>query len=267
MRATWEALKQSLVRSVGTLGAKFQFEEMKKRRKQLRRFADAGVLLGYLNDPGGDLDEKDAIYAALVEAAQARGPDAEVAAALVWLGLWPGLDRIYRRRLREFVAEPEALVSEIGARFAAALLGADLGRIRRVAATLVMNVERDVRDARKRAWAEDQQRADLPQEREDDAGDDEATGDRREALVSPLLRTRGVSELGQPPRLDADADVEALRELLAGIVGEDADLVLGATVYGLSQREVAERLGISHEAARTRFQRAVDRIRTHLEAP
>ena len=77
---------------------------------------------------------------------------------------------------------------------------------------------------------------------------------------------RGVSELGQPPRLDPDEDVEALRDLLIDIVGEDADLVLGATVYGLTQREVGERLGLSHDATRKRFQRAIERIRQHFEA-
>jgi len=266
MRESWEALKQSLVRLVGTLGAKSQFEEMKKRRRPLRRFADAGALLAYLNNVEGARDEKDAIYAALVEATQARGDDAELALALAWLGLWPGLDAIYRRRLRDFIKEPEALVSEIGARFTAMVHAADLSRIRRVAATLVLNVERDVRDARKRAWAEEKQQADLPQEQDDNPADDEATGDRREALISPLLRTRGVSDLGQPPRLDPDEDVEALRDLLIGIVGEDADLVLDAAVYGLTQREVGERLGLSHDATRKRFQRAIERIRQHFEA-
>lgn len=266
MRAAWEALKRSLVRSVGTLGAKSQFEEMKRRRRPLRRFADAGELLTYLNAAGGDLDEKDAIYAALVEAVQERGAGAELAAALVWLGLWPGLDAVYRRRLRDFIAEPEALVSEIGARFTATVHGADLGQIRRVAATLVRNVERDVREERKRAWAEQRRRADLPQEWDHDPDDEDWTGDDRRALVSPLLRTRGVSELGQPPRIDPEEDVEALRALLTRLVGGDADLVLGATVYGLSQREVGERLGLSHDAARKRFQRAIERIREHLAA-
>ena len=264
MRKTWEALQRSLVRSVGTLGAESLFEDMQKHRRPLRRFADAGALLAYLNHAGGDLDEKDAIYGSLVEAAQARGDAAELAVALVWLGLWPALDGIYRRRQRDFFGEPERLVTEIGARFTAGVHGADLGRLRRGAATLVRNVERDVREERKRAWAEDRRRAELPQEQDDDPNDAEATGDRREALVSPLLRTRGVSELGQPPRLSADEDVEALRDLLVGIVGDDADLVLGATVYGLSQREVGERLGISHDAARKRFQRAVERIRERL---
>ena len=265
MRATWEALKRSFVRSVGTLGAKSQFEEMKKRRGPLRRFDDAGALLAYLNTAGGDLDEKDAIYAALVRATQADGGDAGLATALIWLGLWPALDGIYRRRQRDFFGEPEALVSEIGARFTAVVQGADLTRIRRPAATLVRNVDRDVREELKRRWADEARRADLPQERDDDPNDEEATGDRREALVNPLLRTRGVSELGQPPRLDPDGDVEALRSLLVDIVGDDADLVLGATVYGLTQREVGERLGLSHAAARKRYQRAVARIRKHLE--
>ena len=266
MRASWEALKRSLVCSVGTLGAKLQFEEMKTRRRPLRRFVDAGALLAYLNTAGGDLDEKDGIYAALVEAMQARGDGADLAAALLWLGLWPGLDHIYWRRLREFVAEPEALVSEIGARFTGAIHGADLDRIRRVAATLVLNVERDVREDLKRAWVEEKRRAELPQEQDDDPDDEDATGDRRDVRLSPLLRTRGVSELGQPFRLDPDDDVEALRDLLIDIVGEDADLVLGVTVYGLTQRELGERLGLSHEATRKRFQRAIDRIRQHFAA-
>ena len=265
MRVTWEALKQSLVRSIDTLGAKTQYEEMRKRERTLRRFADAGTLLAYFNDAGGDRDEKDNIYAVLIEAARARGPDAEVALALAWLGLWPGLDGIYRRRLRDFIERPVELVSEIGARFTAAVHGADLGRIHRLAATLVLNVERDVFEALKRKWADDAHRADLPRDEDDDGDGDEDTGDRREARTSPLLRTRGLSDLGQPPRLDADEDIRALHGLLVGIVGEDADLVIGAAVYGESQREVGERLGLTHEAARKRFQRAMDRIRAHFE--
>jgi len=264
MRTTWEALKASLVRSVGTLSAKAQFEEMKKHWRPLRRFPHAGALLTYLNNAGGDLDEKDEIYASLVRAAQARGGDSELAVALIWLGLWPGLDATYWRRLPDFVGRPDALVSEIAARFTVGIHEADLSRIRRLAATLVLNVRRDVRDELKRRWAEERRQVPLPQDRDDDPDDDEAAGDRRRASLTEMLQTRGLSELGQPPRLDPEEDVEALRELLIPIVGDDADLVLGATVYGLSQREVGEHLGISHEAARKRFQRAVKRIREHL---
>ncbi|MCA9560274.1 MAG: hypothetical protein KC583_17115, partial [Myxococcales bacterium] len=189
------------------------FEEMKKHRRPLRRFDDAGALLAYLNHAGGDLDEKDAIYGSLVQAAQSRGDDAELAVALVWLGLWPALDGVYRRRQRDFFGEPERLVSEVGARFTAAIHDADLSRVRRVAATLVRNVDRDVREALKRQWAEDKVRVPLPEDRGDDPDDDEAAGDLRRSPVTRLLQTPGVSKLGQPPRLDPDADVEALRDL------------------------------------------------------
>jgi RNA polymerase sigma-70 factor (ECF subfamily) len=265
MRSNWEALKRSFVCSVGTFGAKSQFEEIKKHGKPLRRFDDADALLAYLNTIGGDLDEKDAIYAALVQVIQARGDGSQLATALIWLGLWPGLDHIYRRRQRYFFGEPEALVSEIGARFTAVVQHADLSRIRRPAATLVRNVDRDIGKELKRRWADEARRAELPQERDDDPNDEEATGDRREVLVDPLLRTRGISALGQPPRLNPEDDVEALRGLLGRMVGDDTDLVLGAAVYGFTLRELGERLGLSHGAARLRYWRAAARIRKRLE--
>lgn len=259
MRATWEALHQSLVRSIRTLEGRKQFNLIRQQREELEPFRDPGALLEHLHGAGGDLDAKDRIYAALVGSAQAPGETAELATALLWLGLWPALDAIYRRQLRHFTKEPEALVSEIGARFTRVIHRADLGRVRRVAATLTRNVERDVRDGLKRAWADDAARADLPGDGEFDA--DGSTGDRRRARRSPHLRTRGVSELGLPPHLDPEDDVRALRDLLVELVGDDAELVIGAAIYGESQREVGERLGLTHEAARKRYQRAIARIR------
>jgi len=176
MRAPWEALKESLVRSVGTLGAQEHFNEIRARQRSLQRFSDAGQLITFLNAGDGDLDEKDAIHAALVEAAQEGGTDAETAITLIWLGLWPALDAIYRRRQRDFFGEPEALVSEIGAKLSATIQRADLDRIHRVAATLVRNVERDVREALKRKWADENRRADLPEDWDHDPDDDEWTG-------------------------------------------------------------------------------------------
>jgi len=264
MRETWEAHKASLVRSVGTLRAKSLFEELRKHWEPLRRFPDAGALRAYLNSAGGDLDEKDRIYRVLVELVQVRGPAERFATAMAWLGLWPGLDRIYWRRIREFAADPGALVSEVGSRFTVALYGLDLRRVQRIAATLVLNVERDIRDARKRAWAEEKRRADLPQERDEDVDDAETTGDRREALVSPLLRTRGISDLGQPPRLDPDEDFKALRALLHQSVGDEADLLIGTALFGWNQRELGERLGLNHEVARKRYQHALRLAREQL---
>ena len=69
------------------------------------------------------------------------------------------------------------------------------------------------------------------------------------------------------PHLDVDEDIHSLRALIAKAVGgeADADLILGMAVHEENQRELADRLGISHEAARKRVQRALKRLREALE--
>lgn len=169
--------------------------------------------------------------------------------ALAWLGLWPALDAIFRRRLRHFREAPEELVSEIASCFTSQVQRADLSQISRVAATLTRNTERDVREGRRAAWAEQARSADLPGDRE--------LGD---PVPPPEL-----SELGLPADLDPDEKVAAIHALLVPIVGDDADLVIGAAIYGDSQHELADKLGITHEAARKRFQRALARLRPRFE--
>ena len=65
--------------------------------------------------------------------------------------------------------------------------------------------------------------------------------------------------------MDPEDQLAAIRDFVAEVVGHDADLVIGAAIYGVSQRELAERLGLTHEAARKRFQRALARLRRHVE--
>ena len=81
----------------------------------------------------------------------------------------------------------------------------------------------------------------------------------------PQVMPRQASELGIPVTLSDEREVGAIREWLLGVVGEDADLVIGAAIYGETHREVGERLGLSHEAARKRFQRAIRRVRERLD--
>src|SRR5512144_2898972 len=145
MRAVWQALRSDLMRSIDTLKARQQFEVVKRDRPELKRFADASSLLDYLHCKLDDLEDKDCILAALVRAVHAGADDTEVAKAILWLALWPGLDALYRRLWRHFPDAHEDLVAEIAVRFTLAIHGADLTRIRRVAATLLRNVERDVR--------------------------------------------------------------------------------------------------------------------------
>ena len=58
--------------------------------------------------------------------------------------------------------------------------------------------------------------------------------------------------------------VAELRVWLTEIIGADAELLLAVLVLDENQREAAQRLGLSHDAARKRFQRALGRLREHL---
>lgn len=262
MRAKWEALRRDLECSIDTLKARGSFKKAKRERSDLQRFNDPVSLLDFLNSKQGDLDEKDRILAALIEMVQFGGADSDLATALLWLGLWPALDAIYRRRLYLFLHDPAELVSEIGFLFSRTIKHSDLSRINRVAATLVRNVERDLKEGRRRVWADQARHVELPTD--DKLGDDD---DKPEEPKKKRREPggRGLSDLGFPPGLTADQEIAAIRQMLATIVGDDADLVVGALIYEESQREVGDRLGLTHEAARKRFQRAMKRIRKHFK--
>lgn len=264
MRARWEAHHASLVRSVTELEGQVRFGKLRASAAELVRFQEPTELVGFLKtrDGGGaELDEKDAIYGALVRAFQS-GDHRAIASTLIWLGLWPALDGIYRRRLKMFLRAPEELVSELGYQFTSAVARADLRRIRRVAATLVQNTERLVIDARERHWVAEGLRNDL---REDEDSSDLCEDDELAEALS--TQQRELSDLGVPAGASVQVEVRALREWLARLVGNDADLVIGAVVYGEAQRETAERLGIPFEYARKRYQRAMERIRRLAPRP
>ena len=90
---------------------------------------------------------------------------------------------------------------------------------------------------------------------------------RTKACPSPAIQTAFPQQKGQEPANEVNtmADQKPPRDPLASLFREVV-LVLGATVYGLTQREVGGHLGLSHEATRKRFQRAIERIRKNLEA-
>ncbi len=45
--------------------------------------------------------------------------------------------------------------------------------------------------------------------------------------------------------------------MLAGAIGKDADLVVAVAIEGATQREAADLFGLTYEAARKRYQRAM----------
>jgi RNA polymerase sigma-70 factor (ECF subfamily) len=242
------------MRSIDTLRARRQFEVVKRDRPELVRFADASSLLDYLHGESHGLDDKDCILAALVRSVHAGDAEVEFSEAILWLALWPGLDALYRRLCRHFRDAHEDLVSEIAVRFTVAIHRADLTRIRRVAATLLRNVEREVRSSLRRSRDE---RARLVELLEYDDQDEGRHGVRSEFARSP-------SVFGVSPGSDADQETRLLRERLFQQIGAHADLVVAVVIFGERPREVADRLGISPEAARKRCQRAMDSLRQCL---
>jgi hypothetical protein len=262
MRASWEALHASLSRSIRTLQADQAFHEAQQRHPAFAGFGDPGALVAFLTSKQGDLDQKDRLLATLVTLVQRRDHQ-ELASALLWLGLWPGLDAAYRRRLKHFARRPDELVSDLADAFTALVERLNLDSVTRVAATLVRSTERDVMDGRKRVWAEaERMRSDHAEPR---VFDEFVRGSNVEAVAADhWSEPRADSVLGLLPGCSVDDDVTTLRAWLEPVVGEDTELLIAVLVLEETQREAGERLGLSHEAARKRFQRAVGRVREHL---
>ena len=236
MRSLWLSLHERLVLSTEDLTFQQQFRALTQSHPALGPFADPGALVEWLHGREAGPDEKNRVLAALVAAARAGGAAGGTAQTLLWLALWPGLDAVHRRKSRFFRAAPEELVSEIAGRFTAEIARLDLSRVRRVAATLVRNVERDVR-----------------------------------ALSGPVSADEPPDEptptslLGLPDGVDAEWATHLLGERLRAWIGADADIVIAIAVIGETSDEVAARLGMSPSAVRKRYRRALARLRERLE--
>lgn len=264
MRARWEALHAALDRSVRSLQAEQAFQQA-RQHPALARFDQPFEVVEYLASKGGDLDEKDHLLGVLVTLVQRREHH-ELVSGLLWLGLWPGLDAVYRRRQRNFRGQPEELIAELADVFTGIIERLDLEVVHRVAATLVRSTARDLIDRRRRVWAD----ADRIVYR--DTFEPVRDQDDRIIVASHLDRlaraeweaSQAEAPLGLTQGLSFEDDVAELRVWLTEIIGADTELLLAVLVLDENQREAAQRLGLSHDAARKRFQRALGRLREHL---
>ena len=253
MRALWRSLHDDLMQSIDTITFKKQFGIARQSSPPLQRFADHYALLDYLHTPAGDLDHKDRLIASMVTEAQRSGPSGDMATVLLWLALWPGLDALYRRLFRYFAKAPDELVSEISDRFMAVLHRFEGSRVRRVAATILRNTERLIRQGLRSEWQQ--------------AGRTDTLSDE-EMMRFEFARQCGRREtlFGLPPGTESHTATAMLCRVLACQVGADAELVIAVAILGELQSEAAARFAISPCAARKRYQRAIARLRTHLEA-
>jgi len=228
-----------MMQSLRNLENSARFQNMVKKHPILHGFAEPLALLEQLGIAAADLDNKDRVLGALVLLAQGRDSIGKLAHSLLFLGLWPGLDAIFGRWMRGYPGGPDELASELAASFATTIRRADLRRISRVAATLVRNTERRLqkRCERARRCVEHEQ----------------LTKDGTVPHASENDVSYGYEGLDGLARAESK---HAVRDFLTNVVGSNADLLMLAIVEGVTQLEAADRLGITHAAARKRFQRA-----------
>jgi RNA polymerase sigma-70 factor (ECF subfamily) len=237
MSFAWHEVRDHLMHSSSTLHFQRSFDAVRRARPNLTPFRDPAALLDGLHRGSGNPDDKNLILSALVEAAQGDGPSSDCALTMLLLALWPGLDAVRRRSIWRRIGTADEAASDVLARATEAVRSLDLGRVNRIAATLLRNVERDIIRARQRDT-------------------------EHERLVSDI-------EYDNVPADQAGrqlpADDAHLQDDLRKLIGADALLVIRVAIEGFSQAEVAIELGLSEAAGRKRYQRAMRKLRDALQ--
>lgn len=233
MSSNWSALHAQLVRSVNRHSNMHTFSNIFLTDLSPSGFRDPPHLFGWLHSPSGDHTIKNTVLAQLLSKACGEGAERELAAELLILALWPGLCAV-RHRLRSY-RDIETLDADLLSQITITIRQSDPVHVTRIAATLLRNTERDLR----RAYRREAQTSRLPNEEQ-----------VRICLV--------VSEPASGPDVTIAAAEEAL--------GDDGVLLTAVHIAGYSQKEAAALLGISHEAARKRCQRALARLRISIDA-
>lgn len=237
MRASWSALHASLTRKLNRACSETRYREMRQTQSDLASHASVAALMEYLHTRGSDAAARFRIIRTLVVAAQSDRCFRETAQIMVILALWPGLDAVFWRLTRGFPDDRDSLSSEILARLSEAILVLDLQKVTAVAATLLRNLERDIR--RDLIGARVVRRASLPINEEAVEAEADATTDAG---------------------LAGDHNMDAW---VAGLNAEDAKLLRRVFVLGETQEEAGRALGLSPAAARKRYQRALAKTRAH----
>lgn len=204
---------------------------MARRRSKLASFSDPGALLGFLHGHAGTGAEKNAVLRALVIEAQSLNGHPEAATSLVLLALWPGLDAIRKRLFRFFRDDLDTLTAELTGSLSQRVAGAELDRVTWIAATFLRNIERDLKREQIRL--------------------------SRETCDARIEDWVEMAEWLAHPGRD-------VLSTLRSHIGSDAELVMAVAIFGFSQKEAARALGLSHDAARKRYQRAISRLSTRI---
>ncbi|MGV8986058.1 MAG: sigma-70 family RNA polymerase sigma factor [Cypionkella sp.] len=233
MRTSWSAFHLQFLTLCRRRSAEHLFGQMRARHPVLAEAPCIDALLERQHSTTSPAPQRHAVVRALAVEAQADGQSAHLAATILILALWPGLDAVRYRLWRDWPEERDDLADDILAHIAIGVRRLDLASVRQVAATLFMNTERDLR----RAFLDRkyQRRIELPM------------FDSLQAAAAPL-------------RDDDALDAGAWRSRMDPILGRDTSLFLRIIILGETQAEAALALGLSHDAARKRHQRAMKKL-------
>jgi|GEM_PF-467140 len=236
MRASWSALHTSLIRTLNLRSSQADFQMMRQACRELAEVGSIPSLLERQHARDADPVARFAVIRALVTAAQSGQRYRSTAHLMVIVALWPGLEAVLWRLARGFPDARDDLPAEIVARIGEAVLTLDLDRVTTVTATLLRNLERDIRRS--------------------------LIADRQVVEVLRPIDDPAVDALAAAGSWTAEDDGQSMAAHLVGLSRRDANLLTRVFLIGETQEEAGRALGLEPAAARKRFQRAVAKLRS-----
>lgn len=235
MRAPWSALHFSFTSALNRTSAETAFTAMRQAYPELAHFQTIAALIEHQHSATTDGAMRFGVIRVLVAAAQSEQAFRSTAQIMVIMALWPGLDAVYWRLWRGFRDARSDLAGEIIARLSEAIVTLDLERVSSVTATLLRNLERDV----------------------------------RRDLIRARLTSGAVLPIGDPA-IEAQAtmlswpgnpEARLIDDRLVDLGPQDAHLLKRVFLVGETQEEAGRALGLGAAAARKRFQRSLEKLR------
>jgi DNA-directed RNA polymerase specialized sigma24 family protein len=230
--SNWLAHHAQLVRSVNRHSNIALFPKLFPKGTEVRSFRDPTQLLNWLHGRGGDPEQRNILLRTLHFAAVGDAELRRLAIELLILALWPGLC-VARSRLRSF-RELDQLETDLLSGLTEGILKSDPGKVTRVAATLLRNLRRDLL----RTYRRDAQ---MVLSDHCDVMDEKTFAELREDRPEDIIKA-------------------AQRQL-----GDDGLMLALVHIGGVSQKDAARLLGITHDAARKRCQRAFARLKKNFD--
>lgn len=242
----WHAIRDELRRSLEAIDSPTVF----LTELLPERFDRPADIPSWFADESRCRDTKDRVYKTLLRLARSGPPHATIAWLLLLLGMWPSLERLLRA-----VSADDRWNDPIGDvldAFTSLVDSLSLSTVNRVAAALSRGTRRELLATRGRHARLSARSLAVP--------DEDGASIFPEALSTFSPYDREERSFVANEGANDDEELETIRAELKQVVGDDADLVIGAAIYGENQRVLGERLGISHEAARKRYQRTLKRL-------